>query len=210
MQERKENKLRSQCHQRRHHLTQCVELGTLSSEHRAQDHVQGDPIRRREHRELQPFRPGGDLLERFLFDQILVCPHPLAVKRRHQQLAAPEMLLVLQPERRARTEHQVKIGLHVAHDVGSSLEELLDHGGVANDHRRAEERQLHRERGAIASAQRVHETSPRGDVRGALECYRPPRPWRQVRLRGHETVTSAAALARLRRRRTDSSRPRRS
>jgi hypothetical protein len=34
-------------------------------------------------------------------------------------------LFVLQPECRTRAQHQVEIGFHVAHDVGSRLEELL-------------------------------------------------------------------------------------
>jgi hypothetical protein len=200
--------VRSQFHQRGHHLAQRIELGTLGAEHCAQDHVEGDPVRRRQYRELPALGPGGDLLERFFLNEILIRAHPLAVKRRNQQLAASAMLFVLQPERRTGAQHQVEIGFHIAHDIGSRLEELLHQCGIADDDRRPEERQPHGERAAIALAQGLHHAAARCDVCKALEGNRPAWPRGQVHRRGHGTATSGAALVWLRRRRTDSSRPR--
>ena len=95
---------------RRKQLPQFVERGALRPEHGAQDGVERDAHHRLQRFELPALWPARGLAHHLFFDDRFVADHPLAVKRRDQQLAPRAVLVAVKAERRTRAEHGAEVG----------------------------------------------------------------------------------------------------
>ena len=175
VQRRYQDELRAQFDHLGHQRPQSIELGSLGAEDTAKDGVEGDPHHRLAYRKLLPVRPIRHFLERLGFDQAFVGAHPVAVKRRQQQAAVPQMFGTLKSERRAGPEHQAEVGLRGAHGVGRLLEQFLRQSRVGDHDAGPEEGQPHGERGAEPVVQGVHQLLAAGEVGDVLGDLRPAR-----------------------------------
>ena len=157
-------------------IAQFVECRTLGTEHRAQDRVEGDAHHRRQRLELDAVGPAGDLAHHLFLDDRLVAVHALAVEWRHQQLAPFPVLLAVEAEGGARAEHLAEVR-RPPHQVTAGGEQVLDQGGIADQHRLAEDRQVQGDRGSVASGNLAHYGPARREEANALNQSGGARAW---------------------------------
>ena len=105
------------------------------SEHRSQDHRQGDPLGVGAKREGLADRPGLDVAVCDLADQIAVAVDALTVERRQQQLALAKVLVLVEGEDGVRPQRGLDHGrVRLAGVVAGRVagEDLLDQTGVGD------------------------------------------------------------------------------
>ena len=135
---------------RREELPHRRQLRAFGAEHRAQDRVEGDAHHRRQRGERRAHRPRRQLAGHFLFDDLLVDLHPLAVQWWHEQFAPGEMRFTVEAERGTRADDVAEVGDRL--DQVSCGEQFLDQVGIAEDDAVTEERQRGGECRAVALA----------------------------------------------------------
>ena len=146
---------RTEQHRGREQFTQVVEGLALRAEHGPQDRTQGDPHHRFQCRKLDVLRPGRDLAERLLLDELFVGLHPLAVEGRNEQLAPLAVWLAVEAEARSGSQHRAEVGFQ-AEQVRTGGEDVLDEVRVADHHRLAEDGQVQRHDWAESLARQSH------------------------------------------------------
>ena len=105
------------------------------AEHRAQDHLERDPLHRRAQPERRARRPALDLRRRDLVDQLGVAAHALAVERRQQQLALAHVLVAVEGEQRVGAQHRSERAggrLAAAEVLRVARERLLHHRRIGH------------------------------------------------------------------------------
>jgi hypothetical protein len=114
---------------------QLIECGPFGTEDGTQYRVERDPVHRLEYFEFLTLGPGLDLVQHFLFDDLLVVHHSLAVERREHQFPTLELLLTCEAERRTRAEHLTEIRW-AFHELAAGAEQILHQDRIADDYRR--------------------------------------------------------------------------
>ena len=152
----------------------------LVAEDHAQDHVERDRLHPRLERDRCAERPVVHVLGGDLGHQLLVAAQPLAVERRQHQLPLPQVLAPVEQQHGARAEHRLErhVRLARAELLRVGREDLLERGGVGDEHEVADALELDRERVAVLAARALHERARPGDPRERLEGGRHRRPWR--------------------------------
>src|ERR1700730_9762864 len=163
-------------HHRRQQLTQFVERGTLGTEHRPQDRVEGDAHHRRQSFELPALGPRRGLAQHLFFDDPFVGSHPLAVERRDEKLATFAVLGAIEAECRTGTEHLTEHA-RPGNEIGVGGEQILDQGRIADHDGLPEDRHAQREGRAVSPGQRGDRFLAGDDEAHALQELRYPRCW---------------------------------
>ena len=188
---------RCQRDHRRKQLPQFVERAALCAEHGAQDGVEGDAHHRLQRFELPALRPGlrsraSLLLRRSLRSRPSACRGTAAraacavrgARRRRRLKVEPGPSTV--PRLDARPTRSPLVVNRSLINAGSLITSGL-----------AEDRQVQRERAAVAPAHRGDRTMPRGEEGDAHDSLRYPRPGRQshrIRRRLSHVAPSALVL----------------
>ena len=166
--------------QRWYHDAKFVQRVGALAERGAHDRVEGQPGHRRQRFELLALRPVRRFTQHLVFDDALVVLYPLPVEVGQHQLAALEVFLAEQAERRSGSERLTEDLGRPFDQVEAGAVDVLDEVAVVDDHRLTKDRQIDSERTAVVTAQsRCDRILQRRQEEHACDDLRQPQRGRQ-------------------------------